>query len=301
MDLLLDSLNETVKANNDHLAQQILSLRHIDETFSRIGFDIAPKLFIEHISNFGWSHAILRRIVLVRESLDGEDDEIERLVWSAGLESNSLAVTSLIHAYATEQNYLTVKRSTLNVADRGIINRYSRAIARITFQPFAKDRDDLFAFLSEITRCSLVDATILVKFNSHLCELSTYSAIRQACDMLGRDSVVSGLIKNYRTDDRESEYLSFKQCGVWLEYSMVLSYRILVDHFYDASRDVIELLPPALHEALGDWIGSPDIGAIVMQSKVTNHRHEELAELEASGNVTRSAIFNYWLASCIAI
>lgn len=295
LDSLLASVNRVIKTYEKRISNQIFSLQAIDEALSQNGMCISSKILIEHIGEFGWSHAILRRIVLIRENLKSEDDEIESLVWNAGLETNSLVVTSLIHAYAAEQNYLTTKRSTLNVADRGSINRYSRTLSRITFQPFARDGEDLFALLKEVAKCSLIDTLILIKFNSHYIKLENFDFIHQSCAILGHDSIASKLIAHYPNTDSDSESLFFQQCGVWLEYPMIRSYRILVDNFYDASRDVIEPLFAELQDSLGQWVGTPDVRAIASANPLTCHGYDALSKLEISGSVTRSALFNYWL------
>lgn len=296
-DKLLSFLEDATNRHFEILKAQIEALHVLDRELADKKFVIDPSHFTDHISEFGWSHAILRRIVLVRECSDTENDEIERLVWSAGLESNSLVVTSLIHAYAAEQSYLTVKKSTLNSADRGFINRYSRALARLTFQPFAKDKEDLGSFMAEILKCSLLDAIILAKTNSHLCDLSQFSTLNQSCALLGSESILCKLITSYDAADGDSEYLFFKQCGTWIEYPLVRQYRVLLDHYYDVSGEITEPLHPELQELLDAWLGKIDIESIVSSKRITRHSSAELATLEVSGNVTRSAIFNYWLHS----
>jgi predicted CopG family antitoxin len=294
---LLGFLEDASDKHFEFLKAQIAAVYLLDRELAEKKFVVEPITLTDHLDEFGWSHAILRRVVLVRECSETENDEIERLVWSAGLESNSLVVTSLIHAYAAEQNYLTVKKSTLNSADRGIMNRYSRALARLTFQPFAKDPEDLGLFLAEVSKCSLLDAIILIKVNSHLCDLSRFPMIEQACALIGPETNSARLIGSYDAADNESEYLFFKQCGAWLEYSLIRQYRVLLDHYYDVSGDLIEPLHPELQAVLDAWLGSPDISSIASREKITKHSCAELATLEASGNVTRSAIFNYWLHS----
>ena len=74
-------------------------------------------------------------------------------------------------------------RPVLNLADRGTINRYSRTISRLAVKPFARDKEDLTAFLSEVEKCSLIDAIILAKFNSHLFRIKDYPAIAPCANM----------------------------------------------------------------------------------------------------------------------
>jgi len=81
-----------------------------------------------------------------------------------------------------------------------------------------------------------------------------------------------------------------------LEYEPIRRYRILIDNYYDASRDQVDPLPLELGDALREWAGAPTLHDLVGSFQFTKHAFAALATLELSGNVTRSAIFNYWLA-----
>ncbi len=295
LDLLLAFLEKNVDSNRSKLFGQIASLHEIDNMFAQGTFAIEPILLSEHITKFGWSHAILRRIILVRESQEEENDEIERLLFLAGLTSNNTVVTSAIQAFGAEQNYLTIKRAALNIADRGNLNWMSRSASRLIFQPFAEDTKDLFAFLRNIYRSSLLDGITLINFNKHLFDITVYPEIEAACTVLEQGTALNGILRNYLDDDFDVEYRFLQQSGVWLEYPLIRSYRILVDNFFDASRTTIGPLHPTLQENLENWVGNPSIGDIATKRKITNHCHEGLSTIEATGKVTRSAIFNLWL------
>lgn len=206
-----------------------------------------------------------------------------------------VAVASLVHSYSLEQNFLTIKRSILNIADRGAINRYSRTIARLPVQPFARSKWDLVAFLSEVERCSLVDAVILAKFNAHLFRLSDYPALAEIAASLGQSDLFERLVATYNPSDKESEFTFFKQSSAWLEYEPVRQYRILLDNYYDASREDVDEIPAELSSSLVAWVGEATLKELVGTAPFTRHPHSSLATLELSGFATRSAIFNYWL------
>src|SRR5690606_12270675 len=102
------------------------SLQKIDQDYANSDIESCRQRISEAIDRNGWSHALLRRIILIRENLpEGrEDEKIEALAEQANL--SALAVSSLVHSFCLDQSFLTIKRSILNVADRGAINRYSR-------------------------------------------------------------------------------------------------------------------------------------------------------------------------------
>lgn len=298
-DFNLDELLHIIETNVDkykaRLNSCINSLRQIDAAYAGANMELCRKLIVDAIEANGWSHAILRRIILIRENLpEGKvDEKIEALIQQADIKA--VVVSSLIHSYSLDQNILTIKRSILNIPDRGAINRYSRSISRLAVQPFAKSKDDLATFLSEVEKCSLVDAVILIKFNAHLLNLEDYPAIEKVVNNLGQVELFEKLVATYDPSDSASEYAFFKQSSAWLEYEPIRQYRILVDNYYDASRDEVEDLPEVLLQTLISWVGDPTLSDLVGKSQFTKHSFQLLAKLELSGTVSRSAIFNYWL------
>jgi len=295
LDMILGIIETSVVAHKLRLLRIGKSLHQIDQAYADRDIESYCRLVVEAIEINGWSHALLRRIILVRENLAEEEvnDKIEDLVQQADL--SMVAVASLVHSYSLDQSFLTIKRSVLNLADRGAINRYSRAIARLPVQPFARSKDDLSAFLSEVERCSLIDAVILAKFNAHLFSINNYPAIAEVAGALGSPELFERLVATYGPTDEESEYTFFKQSSAWLEYEPVREYRILLDNYFDASRDEIDEVPEALSLTLKAWVGEATLKGLVGKTFFTKHPYTALAKLELSGFATRSAVFNYWL------
>jgi len=279
----------------ERLIRVAKSLHEIDGAYAASDIESCRQLICASIALDGWSHAILRRIVLIREhrSEGKEDEKIEELVRQADIKA--VVVSSLIHLYSLDQNYLTIKRSILNLADRGTINRYSRTISRLAVQPFARDKEDLTAFLSEVEKCSLIDAIILVKFNSHLFRIKDYPAIGEIANKLGQANLFERLVATYDANDLHSEYAFFKQSSAWLEYEPIRHYRILLDNYYDTSTEDVDDLPEGFYSMLHDWVGDATLSNLVGKAPFTKHQYASLAKLELSGTATRSAIFNYWL------
>jgi hypothetical protein len=293
---MLSAIEVSAVKYKERLTRLANSLQKIDSLYANGVTATCRDCIINAMEMDGWSHALLRRIVLIRENLakGSEDDRIEELVQQAGIKG--IVVASLIHTYSLDQNILTIKRSILNIADRGAINRYTRTISRLTVQPFAVSTQDLASFLSEVEKCSLIDAIILAKFNSHLFRMSDYPAIYEISQVLGRVELFEPLVATYDAMDSESEYTFFKQSSAWLEYDPIRRYRILVDNYYDASREDVEDLPEGLTQTLHEWVGGTSLRDLVNGSTFTKHAHGALAKLELSGTTTRSALFNYWLS-----
>ena len=177
LDEMLSIIEVGVVSHKERLARISEQLQEIDKLYAERDLEACLSCIMAAIHSEGWSHALLRRIILIRENQPKGtvDDRIENLVRQAGIKN--VPVASLIHAYSLDQNILTIKRSILNIADRGSINRYTRTISRLSVQPFANSAEDLACFLSEVEKCSLIDAVILAKFNAHLFELGDYPAL----------------------------------------------------------------------------------------------------------------------------
>lgn len=295
LDEILSVIEVSVVSNKDRLARLAEQFHEIDQLYAERNLKDCLDAIIAVIHSEGWSHALLRRIILIRENLPKGtvDDRIENLVRQAGIKNT--AVASLIHAYSLDKNILTIKRSILNIADRGTINRYTRAISRLSVQPFATSVQDLEHFLSEVEKCSLIDAVILAKFNAHLFELGNYSALSEIATALGRTELFERLVATYEIENVESEYAFYKQSSAWMEYDQIRRYRILIDNYYDASRDEPVAPPPVLAQQLRAWIGESTPHELISDLPFTKHGYQALAQLELSGTVTRSALFNYWL------
>jgi hypothetical protein len=292
---VLNSIEVSIIKHKVRLIRLANSLQKFDDLYAKSSIDACRECIVETLKTDGWSHAILRRIILIRENLavGCVDEKIEDLVKRAGIKN--LAVASTIHAYSREQNILTIKRSILNVADRGAINRYTRTISKMSVQPFAASALDLANYLMEVEKCSLIDAIIIAKFNAHLFQMGDFPEIGEIAQILGNAELFDKLVATYEAKDNDCESGFFKQSSTWLEYDATRRYRILIDNYYDASREQPDELPAELRQELHDWVGGVTLTDLVGNSPFTKHAHPSLAKLEQAGTVTRSALFNYWL------
>ncbi|ATP09696.1 hypothetical protein CF134_08725 [Aeromonas salmonicida] len=295
LDEILTVIDISAQKNIERLRRISLSLGRIDEQYAAKNIDACVDLILLALKEDGWSHALLRRIILIRENKiqNSIDERIEELVLQSGIKG--IVVSSLIHSYARDQNILMSKRSVLNISDRGAINRYTRTLAKLTVQPYASSNQDLGEYLGEVLKCSLIDAIILAKFNSHYFTMCDYPAILEISNGIGNADLFESLVGTYDSISSEGEYTFFKQSSVWLEYEPVRMYRVLIDHYYDSSREYVADLPNELEKILRGWVGVPTLHDLVSGSQFTSHSYPILARLEISGNVTRSALFNFWL------
>ncbi|UDQ82428.1 hypothetical protein LJN55_11620 [Erwinia rhapontici] len=292
---ILKSIEISAHKHKDRLKRLANSLQKIDELYSSQHLNTCLDVIDNVLEEDGWSHAILRRIILIRENSreDCFNERIEKLVLQAGIKG--IVVSSLIHTFTRDQSILMSKRSVLNITDRGAINRFTRTLSKLSIQPTASSSQDLGSFLKEVLKCSLIDAIILAKFNSHLFQMNHFPTISEIANNLGRPELFEHLVKTYDASNSEGEYTFFKQSSAWLEYEPIRKYRMLIDSYYDSSREQAIKLPNELEQSLRTWVGKITLRDLVCGGQFTNHDYPALAKLEIAGDVTRSALFNYWL------
>jgi len=250
----------------------------------------------------GLSHLLIRKSVLIRILNNSETSipSVENILRHSGLERNNIFLSSLLHCYNEAQDFLSLKKSMLNLPKRGISNKFTRDICRIPFHPLAKNDDDLAEFLQSCRQFSLLDSIILVKVNRHL--IGKYEArLPNLIDLFDKiesaDYTIDDVAKMY-VDENEKEgdeSVFYKHSSAWLEISEIINYRTLIDHFYDASDSKYFEFNSCLLERIGRWAKRGDLSQLKNVSKMTCHNFNNLHVLEDRGTTTRSALFNYFI------
>lgn len=246
----------------------------------------------------GYSHVLLRKAALIRV-LDANavlPRELSELLNSDGQKRAPLIATSLAHCYQVEQDFLVLKRSIMSIPDYGSANKYTRDIARLPFQPFGKNEDDLRDMLQSAMQSSLLDALVVAKLNADLFPGhmpaafgEIYSALEEAAPDLDQ------IVNLYDLNDSDSEHTFYKHTSAWLESSAIQRYRFLLDHFYDAPDSAYLNLAPNRVQEIAPLIGDNDLEDLARCARLTKDAPRALALMQQSGTATRSAVFNYLL------
>jgi hypothetical protein len=149
----LEILNALLAEHHEVLRAVCERLRELNRCIVGRRIPLADE-FIRAISlEFGYSHLVLRKAALVKSFCKGEaTPAVDQMLEAAGLERNNVICASLVHCYQVEPDYLTLKRSILNLADRGASNRFTRDISRLPFHPHAKDENDFADLLQSATQ-----------------------------------------------------------------------------------------------------------------------------------------------------
>lgn len=288
-------LNRAVMLHGEKLSECIKSLTQCNRAIVDDTHENAAKLLKDHTKKYGWSHAVLRKLVLLRSINSDEINCIESMLWHAGLHKNNIVITSLIHCFAGEQNYLSSKQAVMNFPDRGISNRTTRLLARLPYQPIGVDANDASLLIQTALNTSLLDGLILAKINRHLISENLSPHLKQAMDSLESCISIEDATTIYDTIDFETEDLFLKQNSAWLELEAVRQYRFLVDNFYDASEASYIAVSEACIKEISSHITPPSQQSLALTGTLVIHQWRQLKSIQHAGAITRSATFNYWL------
>ncbi|MGO2419013.1 MAG: hypothetical protein ACTH7F_04500 [Vibrio casei] len=193
----------------------------------------AEKLMTQAVEQYGYSHMLLRKGLLIRSFNESNElTELQEILSAYGLGSNAL--NSLLYCYQEEQDYLSVKRSVMSTKDLGDYNRFTRDILRIGFHPHAKDESDLSNLIQSCLQSSLVDAVIIAKVNRFSFDLSSYPYISKLFSKIDASAHTIHAIAKIYDVYHEPEDVFFQRSSAWLENSDIVEYRYFFDHFNDA-------------------------------------------------------------------
>jgi len=253
------------------------------------------KLIKDMIDRFGHSNFLLRKSLLIHCINENGEllPQIEAIMDEAGIGSNNFIASSTLRCYEEEQNTLSLKRSVMNLVDKGKANRFTRDLSRISFHPHAADLDELGEMIQSCLQSSLIDALIIIKVNQGLIEKQRHQDLFIFFDAWDKLNIPIDDIASIYIDFEFGESLFYKHSSAWLENADVVKYRVVQDHFYDDPASSYFRLEDILLARVGNWIASIELEDLAEKFPLTTHGHVKLQELEAKGHITRSSAFNY--------
>lgn len=294
----LSMLNALIFEHRETLATFCQQLRHLNESIVRKHAEQASWLIHQISARFGYSHYILRKAALVKSFCGSmPTPEIDLMLEAAGLDRNNVICASLVHCYQEEPDYLTLKRSILNLARQGASNRFTRDISRLPFHPHAKNEKDFANLLQSSSQSSLIDACILVKVNReritewHELGDETISLLDSLTDASPSLNEISEM---YLSED-DAEDLFVKQASAWYECEEIVEARYAIDHFYDAPDSHYLEITSTVVDRVAKWLKNVPVEQLSEGERFTHHNCEALVAIEREGMYARSAAFNYRL------
>lgn len=294
----IDIIEIHVKNNFDKLIDLVLKLRDLNLNIINRDFIRADKVISDIRSEFGCSHLLIRKCALL-QSLDIDNETLvasSSLLREQGITTNNVIVNSVVQCYQERQDYLALKKSVLNITDKGKYNKYTRDITRFIFHPHALDVFDFNSMLQSCLQSSLTDAVIFLKINRQYLDEDKHPLIfslfkQMETYAIGID-VVAGFYTKYESPEVDLEYLFYKHSSAWLEGYAFNEYRFFVDLFYEDPESKLCSYDINNIEKCRKWINVTEVNELLGEN-LTKHNYKNLKKLEVCGMVTRSAAFNF--------
>lgn len=251
----------------------------------------------EIYQDLGYSHLLLRKVVLIKSLYQDEKglDHIESLLKEFGLDRNNTVISSIVHAFKEEQDYLIIKRSVMSRPDRGKVNKFSRDISRLPFHPFAKDTEDLSELIQSCTQSSLIDLVVILKINAiKFPIINSFVPLECFFNEIDESFVDIDSIANlYDVDDSESDHTFLKHSSAWLEIDDIVRYRCLHDHFFDFPESNYLSINDSVLEVIKGWVGDLSLMELNAVGSMGFHGFKTLNRIERAGLISNSSLFNY--------
>lgn len=286
-----DLIQRLAAENFTDLSSQVEKLGEAGRLIACMQLSKAAEMLAGLSESHGYSHILLRKTCLIR-SLSDEANivHVDLILNAAGAGKRNLILSSILNCYQEEQEILSLKRSIMNLPDRGSLNKFTRDITRLTFHPFAKDEEDLSELITSSLQSSLLDAIITIKINKHLLQIKPDSAIAKV--FLALEQSHPGINEIAALYPASEEYLFYKHSSAWLESDDIAQYRVLTDHFHDNPESNYFELNELLAQRASLWIKDISPADLATEEILTRHEYVNLQRFEKESYITRSAIFN---------
>jgi len=296
LDKQLENLNYLVSRNFEKLHSFFKLIFELNNNIVIGDFVKADDMIPNLLNSCGYSHLLLRKSILITSNALDEDliPNSDLLIQESGLDQNNSIVSCLIHCFQEEQDFLSIKRSIMNTKSSGDWNKYTRDILRTPFHPHAKDIKDLSELIQSNLQSSLIDAIISAKINQDFFANSNYPALNDIFAIINSSVInIDDIVSNYSKFD-DPEDLFYQQSSAWFENDDVINYRLLQDHFYDTPDANYFKINDVLVNKIKPLISVSKIEDLsVINIPLRSHGFNKLQNIEKTGTITRSSIFNF--------
>ena len=256
----------------------------------------------EVVREFGCSNLILRKALLVKSLSDGKIDllGIDDLLDKAGVSVNNFIVSSTFRCYQKEQSILSLKRSVMSLVDKGLSNKFTRDMLRVTFHPHAMNLKDLSEMAQSNLQSSLIDAILILKVNRGVLDpgVEWCKNLESFFDQWDQGGIDVDKIASLYLGEEDGESIFYKHSSAWLEHKDIVAYRLLQDHFYDDPDSNYFAINDGLVSDVSEWVKELKLEDVAAGFQLTTHSYPCLKMLEHEGAITRSSVFNYVIHRC---
>lgn len=303
IDKNLSILNLVVKRNFNKLADLINYLLNLNDYILKKKYIEAEGLIKIIIENYGYSHFLLRKMILISELsklIDVEVSYIDDIITSYNNHGENQVLSSLQQCYDIEVGFFNLKKSVMNISD---FECYISTILRKPFlyKEFNYNENNLDKSLNYNIQSSLIDGLLFIMCNSDIYSYEKYYYLREILKLFEDSKIDIEILAKFYLEAYEIdvEDIFFKQSSAWYEVKGIDNYRILQDLFVDdPSSDYLNLKIniDKLSNKLTEMTSKYNLFSLLDPNMRIEDSDSSLELLMHKGAITRSAIFNYVIA-----
>lgn len=257
------------------------------------------------IENLGYSHFIIRKILLVNQMCEILNKPVPEFInnflqiYNSNGQNNM--ITSLQQCYQEGVDYIGLKKAITNFYNK---DTYFCTLLKLPFNYFLQEFDDnlVESTTNNLLRSSLIDALIYLYNHQDKINTSKYLYITEFFNLLSKsvnsEISIEKLAKfylNFSKDEKETAEDNFKkQLSAWFELPKLMPYALLQTYFNDEiSFDENALKHGSDIVKIQSFIEKYDLLKLVGFKKSILEKNSLFLEMIDKGVQTRSAIFNY--------
>ena len=296
----LKTLNLLVKREFEKLTNLVNSILTLNDLILNKEYSKSEKLIEEIIDKHGYSHLIIRKIILISElgKLDSINLKfIDNFIQNHNNHGENQIISSLQQCYDIEMSFFNLKKSVINISD---FECYVNTTLRVPFlyKNYSYNENLLDNLLNYSLQSSLIDGLLFLMRNKEIYLYHNYHYIKLVLDLFENSSIdiefLAGFYLSIYKDDTEDIF--FKQSSAWYEINGVEEYRVLQDLFVDSPDSEylnLEKNIDKLSTNLNSIIGKHNLLDLIKPTVCVKDYESNLKLLMTTGAITRSAIFNY--------
>ncbi|WP_417528999.1 hypothetical protein [Marinomonas shanghaiensis] len=285
----LDKIDFMIGVNLIKLECFFEKLEQLNSLIIKRNIKDADFLLKKIIEEFGYSNLILRKSIFLH-MLEEDTPESTKYVHLCGIRKS--LVNSLLYCYEEDQDYLSVKKTAISVDKER--NVFIRDMLRVSFLPIESDPSKLSSLLQSCLQSSLIDAVILLKINFSFHSFLNHKNICTSLNFIKGDRPFFINLLGFYRDFKGPESVFFNRSSAWLEFDDIISYRIVMDHFFDDNEsDYLKISEDVFDEI--DRLILIDKPENLLNGSSMLNICKDLNVIADNGFLTRSAIYNFMM------
>ena len=268
-------------------------------------FEKADSIIAEIVNEFGFSHLIIRKMILLNQICEIIDvptpNYTQEFIRMYNGDGKNTVISSLQQCYQEGVDYIGLKNSILNYYQQ---QNYFSALLRYPFNNYTEsfNPEELNNNIQHLFRSSLIDVLFFIANHKDKIDLSEYKNILRFNELIlqeiEREVTIQDLSQFYLNlyeDDYNNAEDSFRrQVSAWFEIRELEQYSLFHNLFNEGIEISNKIFNNSLiMDKLNNFVTSNNLLNLIDNIKQDYHTETAFSKLLEAGSVTRSALFNF--------